>query len=212
MATAAVVSSKIGPAVSSPLHTVATRMVAVNPDLPSTSAALPRTHPTSPSMAPSPTSSRPPVSTTRSKHSVSVEIIPPSSTESAPKTFKRLLRSPFDQTLRSATRSKGKSSTSAVPLPAGDHFATVTAKDDSHGKQGTEVNVTEVVAREATAGKDKERTGMLKRFETKVAFRRTRKVSAKIWAVILKIGFPNSQERINSGFAYLGSRALLLLR
>ncbi|KAH9032801.1 Pkinase-domain-containing protein [Lactarius pseudohatsudake] len=177
MATAAVVSSKIGPAVSSPLHTVATRMVAVNPDLPSTSAALPRTHPTSPSMAPSPTSSRPPVSTTRSKHSVSVEIIPPSSTESAPKTFKRLLRSPFDQTLRSATRSKGKSSTSAVPLPAGDHFATVTAKDDSHGKQGTGVNVTEVVAREATAGKDKERTGMLKRFETKVAFRRTRKVS-----------------------------------
>ncbi|KAH9166815.1 Pkinase-domain-containing protein [Lactarius sanguifluus] len=180
MATAAAVSSKIGPAVSSPLHTVATRMVAVNPDPPSTSAALARTHPTSPSMAPSPTSSRsppPPVSTTRSKHSVSVEIIPPSSTESAPKTFKRLLRSPFDQTLRSATRSKGKSSTSAVPLPADDHFATVTAKDDSHGKQGTEVNVTEVVAREATAGKDKERTGMLKRFETKVAFRRTRKVS-----------------------------------
>ncbi|KAH8997825.1 Pkinase-domain-containing protein [Lactarius hatsudake] len=177
MATAAAVSSKIGPAVSSPLHTVATRMVAVNPDPPSTSAALARTHPTSPSMASSSTSPRPPVSTTRSKHSVSVEIIPPSSTESAPKTFKRLLRSPFDQTLRSATRSKGKSSTSAVPLPAGDHFATVTAKDDSHGKQGTEVNVTEVVAREATAGKDKERTGMLKRFETKVAFRRTRKVS-----------------------------------
>ncbi|KAI9435345.1 Pkinase-domain-containing protein [Lactarius indigo] len=181
MATAAAVSSKIGPAVSSPLHTVATRMVAVNPDPPSTSTTLARTHPTSsPSMASSPTSSRsppPPASTTRSKHSVSVEIIPPS-TESAPKTFKRLLRSPFDQTLRSATRSKGKSSNSAAPLPAGDHFATVTAKDDGHGgKRDTEVNVTEVVAREATAGKDKERTGMLKRFETKVAFRRTRKES-----------------------------------
>ncbi|KAI9449935.1 Pkinase-domain-containing protein [Lactarius psammicola] len=131
-------------------------------------------------MASPPTSPRspPPASTTRSKHSVSVEIIPPSSTESAPKTFKRLLRSPFDQTLRSATRSKGKSSNSAVPLPAGDHFATITAKDDSHGgKQGTGVSVTEVVAREATTGKDKERTGMLKRFETKVAFRRTRKES-----------------------------------
>ena len=174
MATAATVSSKIPSAVSSPLHAVSTRMGALNTDSPST---VVRTHPaSSPSMASSSSRSPPPLpSTSRSKRSVSVEIIPPSSTESAPQTFKRLLRSPFDQTVRSATRSKAKFSNSTDPLPAGDHFSTVT---DSHGgKQATEVSVTEVMAREATAGKDKERTGMFKRFETKVAFRRTRKDS-----------------------------------
>jgi hypothetical protein len=172
MATAATVSSKIASAVSSPLHAVSTRMAALTTDSPST---LVRTHPTSsPSMASSSSRSpQPPPSS--SKHSVSLE---PSSTESAPKTFKRLLRSPFDHTLRSTTRSKAKFSNSTDPLPAGDHLSTITAKDDSHGgKQATEVSVTGVMAREATAGKDKERTGMLKRFETKVAFRRTRKDS-----------------------------------
>jgi hypothetical protein len=177
MATVATVSSKVGPAVPNPLHTLSSRMAAVNADPPSTSAAFVRAHPTtSPNMASSSTSTRspPPPPTSRPKHSVSVEIIPPSSSESAPKTFKRLL----DQTIRSATRPKGKSTSSPVPPPAGDHFATVTAKDDNHGgKQGTEVSVTEVMATEAAAGKEKERTGMLKRFETKVAFRRTRKES-----------------------------------
>ena len=153
-------------------------MTALNTNSPSSSAVLVRTHPTSsPSMASS-SSRSPPPSTTRSKHSVSVEIIPPPSTESAPKTFRRLLRSPFDHTVRSATRAKGKFGDSIDPLPAGDPFNTVTAKGNSRGgKQATEVNVTEVMAREATIGQDKERTGMLKRFETKVAFRRTRKES-----------------------------------
>jgi hypothetical protein len=78
----------------------------------------------------------------------------------APKSFKRLLRSPFEQTIRSATGSKGKGPT----LPD-DELNTITAKHDT-----SQVNVTETMNKEGTG-----RNGMLKRFETKMALRRTRK-------------------------------------
>ncbi|KAI0306148.1 hypothetical protein B0F90DRAFT_1814941 [Multifurca ochricompacta] len=187
---AAAVTSNISSPVSTPLRVVSSRM-AVNSGPPSVAAST-FVYPST-SMASTSTSSRlqpqspaqpaQPSPTTRSKsthkgHSTSIDIMSSSSSspssESAPKTFKRLLRSPFEQTIRSATRSKGKLS-NTVPLPAGDDLATITAKDDSHGcKETTEVKVTEVMAREVV----KERTGIFKRFETKVALRRTRKESA----------------------------------
>lgn len=133
----------------------------------STPACMPpRTALATPSTASSSKSPRSPApltsSATRSRRAHSQVIPEPSSSDSAPMTFKRLLRSPFEQTVRSATRSKGK------PTVSGNHIPPITAKE------GTEVRVTELVAREDGTG---ERTGVLKRFETKVAFRRTRKVS-----------------------------------
>jgi hypothetical protein len=117
---------------------------------------------------------QPTLSATRSKLAHSQVMPQSSSSDSAPMTFKRLLRSPFEQTIRSATRSKGKP-TSPLSSPLGNHFPSITVKDDNRGaKEGTEVKVTELVAREDG---NKERTGVFKRFETKVALRRTRKVS-----------------------------------
>jgi hypothetical protein len=81
-------------------------------------------------------------------------------------TFKHLLCTSLEQTIRSTTRSKGKPSTSGAlssSLPH-DDFATVMAKNDTRGpKEKTEVKVTEVTTGE---NGNKERTGMFKRFET----------------------------------------------
>ncbi|KAI9509767.1 hypothetical protein F5148DRAFT_701000 [Russula earlei] len=82
----------------------------------------------------------------------------PSPSESAPITFKRLLRSPFEQTIRSTARSKGKADPSSPPSD-GDRSTAITAK-----------------ATQATDSA-KERTGIFKRFETKVTLRRSRKPS-----------------------------------
>lgn len=163
MAAAALVTSKITSAVSNPLHVVSSTMV-VNSDSPTAPAAY-----TSPS-----TSSRPvPTSPSTSRHPPSaVQVMPPYSSESAPKTFKRLLRSPFEPTIRSTTRSKGKPTPLQPDLD--DEFATITAKRDMHADdESPQVKVTEVMAREG-----RERIGMLKRFETKVALGRTRKESS----------------------------------
>lgn len=146
---------------------------AVNSDSLAASAPFTTTSSTvskSPRSAPQPT-----LSATRSKLAHSQVMPQPSSSDSAPMTFKRWLHSPFEQTIRSATRSKGKHTTPLSSSPLGNHFPLITVKDDNRGAQeGTEVKVAELVARED--GK-KERTGVFKRFETKVPLRRTRKVS-----------------------------------
>jgi hypothetical protein len=168
---AAVVTSQVGAAVSTPPRRPSAR-TAVNSD--SLAASAPYT--TSSTSSKSPRSpSQPTFSATRSRLAHSQVTPQPSSSESAPMTFKRLLRSPFEQTIRSATRSKGKPTSPLSSSPLGNHFHSITAKDDSRGaKEGTEVKVAELVAREDG---NKERTGVFKRFETKVALRRTRKVS-----------------------------------
>ncbi|KAI0060757.1 hypothetical protein BV25DRAFT_1806793 [Artomyces pyxidatus] len=109
--------------------------------------------------APAPAAARspPPPTTTLSP---ALEVQEPTS-----KTFKRL-RSSFEQSLRSATRSKVKSS---LP-PPDEEFGTVHPK---HGKG----NVTDEVEVFEVTNKDKDRAGMLKGFGSKVAFRRTRKES-----------------------------------
>jgi len=168
---AAVVTSQISSAVSTPPRMVSLR-TAVNSD----SLAAPAPYTTSiASSSKSPRSPPPPtLSTTRSKFAHS-QVMPQPSSESAPMTFKRLLRSPFEQTIRSATRSKGKPTSPLSSFPPGNHIPSITVKDDNRGaKEGTEVKVTELMAREDG---NKERTGVFKRFETKVAMRRTRKIS-----------------------------------
>ena len=127
------------------------------------SALSPPPYPTT-STASSSRSPRPPPpptsSATRSRRAHSQVIPQPSSSDSAPMTFKRLLRSPFGQTVRSVTRSQGN------PTAPGNHIPSITANP------GAGVNVTEPVAKEDGA---KERTGVLKRLETNL--RRARKVS-----------------------------------
>ncbi|KAI0046488.1 hypothetical protein FA95DRAFT_1669085 [Auriscalpium vulgare] len=87
------------------------------------------------------------------------------------KTFKRL-RTSFEQSIRSATRSKAKS-----PLPPEqDEFGTVTP--NSKGAPAADVHVLEVEQAPKEPSKDKDRDrGVLRRLESKVAFRRTRKDS-----------------------------------
>ncbi|KAH9984899.1 hypothetical protein BJV77DRAFT_965843 [Russula vinacea] len=169
---ATVVTSQVRAAGSTPPRMVSAR-TAVNSDSLAASAPFTTTSSTvskSPRSAPQPT-----LSATRSKLAHSQVMPQPSSSDSAPMTFKRWLHSPFEQTIRSATRSKGKHTTPLSSSPLGNHFPFITVKDDNRGAQeGTEVKVAELVARED--GK-KERTGVFKRFETKVPLRRTRKVS-----------------------------------
>ena len=89
-------------------------------------------------------------------------------------TLNHLLRSPFEQTIRSTTRSKGKPTSFLSPSPLSNRISSITAKDDNRvAKEGTEVQVTELMTREDG---DKEMTGVFKRFQTKVALRRTRKL------------------------------------
>jgi hypothetical protein len=170
---AAVVTSQISSAVSSPPRMVSLR-TAINSD--SLAAPAPYTTSSSASSSKSPRSPpQPTLSTTRTKFQHPQVMPQPSSSESAPMTFKRLLRSPFEQTIRSATRSKGKPTSRLSSFPPDNHFPFITVKDDNRSaKEGTEVKVTELMAREDG---NKERTGVFKRFETKVALRRTRKVS-----------------------------------
>ena len=169
---AAIVKSQISAAVSTPSRVVsAPTPRTVNPlaaPAPYTPSSIASSK--SPRSPPQPTSSA-----TRTSLAHSQAMLQPSSSESTPMTFKRLLRSPFEQTIRSATRSKGKPTNFLSSHPV-NHIPPITAvKDDNRGAQeGTEVKVTELVAREDG---NKERTGVFKRFETKVALRRTRKLS-----------------------------------
>jgi hypothetical protein len=158
-------------------------MVSIRTAVNSDSLAAPLPYTTSVASSSKSTRSPPPptLSTTRSKFAHSHAMPQPSSSESAPMTFKRLLRSPFEQTIRSATRSKGKPTSPLSSNPPGNHIPSITAKDDNRGaKEGTEVKVTELMSREDG---NKERTGVFKRFETKVALRRTRKASVTSDAV-----------------------------
>lgn len=80
--------------------------------------------------------------------------------EPSTKTFQRI-RSSLEQSLRTATRSK------KLPPPPTDEFATITARSDK-GKER------EKVTGEEPPRKDKERSKMLRRLESKVTFRRGR--------------------------------------
>ncbi|KAI0276341.1 hypothetical protein BGY98DRAFT_1098221 [Russula aff. rugulosa BPL654] len=187
---AALVTSQIT-SVSAPPHVVSPRTaLAAPPPYPTTSTASSSNSPRSPPP--------PALSAARSRRTHSQVIPQPSSSESsAPMTFKRLLRSPFEQTVRSGTRSKGK------PTAPGNHILPIT---------DTEVRVTQLMGREDGS---KERTGILKRFESKVTLRRTRKVSDALYQVKIsreKIIFLRKMERTNTDFACLGSRALSALR
>jgi len=176
---AAVVTSQTKPAVSSPRRIVSSRTV-INSDPHSVPSAYP-----TPVMASSSKPSRsppppppPPPPTNRSRFANHEGPSQPSSSESTPMSFKRLFRTPIEQTIRSATRSKGKTSGAVSSSLPCDDFATITAKENNRGsQQSAKVKVTEVTVRED--GNNKERTGMFKRFETKVALRRTRKVSTE---------------------------------
>ncbi|KAI0322777.1 hypothetical protein OF83DRAFT_1048659 [Amylostereum chailletii] len=114
-----------------------------------------------PSAGPAPSSSR--TSATPPRPTA----VSPEPPDAQAKTFKRL-RSSFEQSVRAATRSKAKS---PPPLPV-DEFATVTVRK---GKEKEKEQYDELTAKELKG--EKERSTMLKRLESKVAFRRTRKES-----------------------------------
>ncbi|KAF9240655.1 hypothetical protein BU15DRAFT_73886 [Melanogaster broomeanus] len=86
-------------------------------------------------------------------------------TQPPPMTFKRL-RSSFEQSLKTATRSKAKTP------PDHDDFATIIAK----GKGTDKAKYDDPGAQQQD--KDKGRTGMLRRLESKVGLRRTGRESA----------------------------------
>ncbi|KAH7926017.1 hypothetical protein BV22DRAFT_388481 [Leucogyrophana mollusca] len=103
-------------------------------------------------------SSRSPEVSTSSQISVTQE-----APEAVPKTFKRL-RSSFEQSLKTATRSKAK-----IPPPS-DDFATITASS-SKGKE----RIPNGEVGDKGPEKEKTRSNMLKRFESKVGLRRAGK-------------------------------------
>ncbi|KAI0291821.1 hypothetical protein BC826DRAFT_1105757 [Russula brevipes] len=179
---AAIVTSKIS-AVPIPRHILSSR-ASVNSDPPPPPAVHSppsRPPPSKSSRSPLPPPPPPPTlpaTRSRSVHPEGMSQPAPAPSTPAPMSLKRLLRSPFEHTIRSAARSKGKPATTSSSPPC-DDFATITAKDDSRGaKTSAHVKVTEVISGEDGGKGDKERTGMFKRFETRVALRRTRKLSA----------------------------------
>ncbi|KAF9223995.1 hypothetical protein BS17DRAFT_703821 [Gyrodon lividus] len=109
---------------------------------------------------PLPVASSPESSTSSTQHSTY-----DAGPDAPPGTFKRL-RSSFEQSLKTATRSKAK------PSPVHDDFATISAKGkrkdkEKYGDTGTKEQ-----------DKDKARPGMLKRLESKVGLRWTGRDSA----------------------------------
>ncbi|KAH7910459.1 hypothetical protein BJ138DRAFT_1152815 [Hygrophoropsis aurantiaca] len=107
-------------------------------------------------------SSRSPEVSTSSQISSATQEAP----EAVPRTFKRL-RSSLEQSLKTATRSKGK-----APQP-NDDFATITAASSGKGKERERISNGDLA--EKGPDKEKSRSNMLKRFESKVGLRRVGK-------------------------------------
>ncbi|TFY74103.1 hypothetical protein EWM64_g9910, partial [Hericium alpestre] len=154
---AAVATSKISISVSNPFH------------VPRKSAPVP-----APSTRLQPTHA--PSSSTSTSTTTDTDM---STSDASPRTFKRL-RSSLEHSIRNATRSKAKS----PPLPPDeDEFGTITAtaqgragkvkEKDKARRKSADIHV------EETEGKDKEpgRSRVLRRLESRVTFRRTRKDS-----------------------------------